>query len=256
LTEEQFRLTIDYKTDDGLLMLVMQSLLNWYLPKCGLAFLHAASFKYQGMVYAIHGFGGAGKTEVMLEALQRGAEYLSDDLAIFDSMGRIYPYLRKISLHDYPFSDEQLDRFHLNKQLYHLMCRCQSCSGRISNYLYNRWRGRFKVSVDAEQINNDLPDVNVALPVDCNYWLESSNYTDFKAISNDDFVRKMTFCMQNEFRPYVDFDGYFGIVYHFWPEVRRKRNEVLAEILTRLEIYGLSIQNGHFTELANLILNI
>ena len=256
LTEEQFNLTIDHNADSGLLALVLQSLLNWYMPKCGLVFLHAASFRYKEKVYTIHGFGGAGKTEVMLEALQRGAEYFSDDLAIFDSKGHIYPYLRKISLHDYPFTDEQLNRFHLNKQLYHLMCRCQGRSGRISQYLYNRWRGRFKVSVNAEQMNNDLPDVNIALPVDYNYWLDSSNHTDFKVIAKDDFVRKITFCMQNEFRPWVDFDGYLGVVYHFWPEMRKNHNEVLASIITQIEIQGLSIQNGHFAELTNLILNI
>ena len=110
LDENIFHLSVDQHTGSGLLILVMQTLLN-----SGLIFMHTASFKYMDKIYAISGFGGAGKTEIMLEALNKGAQYISDDLAIYDDHGRIYPYLRRISLHDYPFTDLQLEEYKLDK---------------------------------------------------------------------------------------------------------------------------------------------
>ena len=121
LDENIFHLSVDQHTGSGLLILVMQTLLNWYLPKSGLIFMHTASFKYMDKIYAISGFGGAGKTEIMLEALNKGAQYISDDLAIYDAHGRIYPYLRRILLHDYPFTDLQLEEYKLDKSQYRLM---------------------------------------------------------------------------------------------------------------------------------------
>lgn len=256
LSEVTFCLDIDSMTGYGLLMTVLQPLLNWYLPKYGLAFLHTASFKYRDEVYAISGLGGTGKTEVMLEALQRGAQYLSDDLCLFDKDGNICPYLRKISLHDYPFNDEQLDRFNLNKRQYHLMMYCKDKPGRITQYLYQRYRGRFKISFDYTAVSSvKVEYADKSFPVKVHYWLDATDKTEFKVLSAEDFIRKMTFCMQNEFRPYCDFDGCFGIVYDFWQKKRNEHNRLLAEILNKIEITGLSIRTGAYNELAELILN-
>lgn len=256
LTKEQFTLEVDKNTNGGLLVLVMQTLLNWYMAPYGVTFLHTAAFKYDGKVFAIHGFGGAGKTEVMIDALERGAQYISDDLAIFDAEGRIYPYLRKISLHDYHFTEYQLDCFHLDKSRYHLMCRCQNRKGRISQYLYQRYRGRFNISVHHTAISpaiNIIP-VNDGLYVDLNYWLDASSATTFQSIKKDLFVKKITFCMANEFRAYLDFDGYLGIVYDFWQEKKESYNQLLSSILEKIDIKGLSIKTGHYADCANLIL--
>ena len=256
LSETVFSLDVDSRTGYGLLLAVMQPLLNWYLPKYGLMFLHTASFKYRDDVYAISGFGGAGKTEAMLEALQQGAQYLSDDLCLFDEDGNICPYLRKISLHDYPFTDEQLDRFHLNKRQYHLMMRCKDKPGRITQYLYQRYRGRFNISFDFTAVSSVKGEyADKSFPVKAHYWLDAADKTEFKEMSAEDFIRKMTFCMQNEFRPYCDFDGCFGIVYDFWQKKRDEHDRLLAEILKKTEITGLSIKTGAYNELAELILN-
>lgn len=256
LAKEYFILEVDKKTNGGLLALVMQTLLNWYMADYGVTFLHTTSFKYNDCVYAIHGFGGAGKTEIMLEALGLGAHYISDDLAIFDAAGRVYPYLRKISLHDYPFTDELLEQLHLNKGLYHLMRICQTRSGRVARYLYQRYRGRFNVSVRHNVLSATLVDLSVdqGLPVDYHYWLDASATTGLTHIEKDEFIKKMSICVANEFRTYVDFDGCYGVTYDFWQGKRESHSKLLSCILDKIDIQGLSIETGHFADCAKLIL--
>lgn len=256
LAKKFFILEVDKNTSGGLLALVMQTLLNWYMADYGVSFLHTASFKYNDCVYAIHGFGGAGKTEIMLEALGLGAQYISDDLAIFDAAGRVYPYLRKISLHDYPFTDELLEQLHLNKGLYHLMRRSQARSGRVAQYLYQRYRGRFNVSVSHNVLSATSGGLSVGkgLPVDYNYWLEAGSSTGFKHIDRDEYIKKMSICVANEFRTYVDFDGCYGVTYDFWQGKRESHSKLLSCILDKIDIQGLSIETGHFADCAKLIL--
>ena len=252
LDENAFHLSIDQNTGSGLLILVMQTLLNWYLPKSGLIFMHTASFKLTDKVYAISGFGGAGKTEIMLEALNKGAQYISDDLAIFDTKGRIYPYLRRISLHDYPFTDRQLEEYKLNKAQYRLMKYCQSKSDRLSRYLYQRYRGRFNISVD--KADESAHHLKGGYAVDYNFWLDSSGKNALVNLSKEDFVRRMLFCMENEFRSYSDFDGYFGFIYDFWNNLRQHRNKTIESALDCLNVQGLSINGSDYKELLSIIL--
>lgn len=257
LKEEMFSLTISSCTKGHLLLVVLQSLLNWYIPYYGLIFLHTASFRYHDIVYAIHGFGGAGKTETMIEALQRGAQYISDDLAIYGQDGSIYPYFRKIAFHDYPFKVEQLEKFHLDKRSYRLMKWCEIRKDKFSNYLYRRLRGRFNISVSPLEISSSSVTLSVEDPivVSYNYWLDSSNKTTLTNLTSKEFIDRMAFCMENEFRSYVDFDGYLNFLFPFWGKKRTEHERVLQRILSSIDIQGLSINGSDYTELANLILS-
>lgn len=160
LTEDTFHITANNAADEYALPVLLQALLNYYLPLYDRVFLHAASFSYADKVYALHGFGGAGKSEVMVSALSKGAIYLSDDLVVYDTKGNLYPYLKKIGLHDYAFSDAQIETLQLNRRLYRFKCLVQKRSDRLSRFLYRKLRGRFNIAVDYKvlQINdNYLP---------------------------------------------------------------------------------------------------
>lgn len=254
LTEKQF--TITSKRDDaaGVLPVLIQTMLNFYMPCYGLAFLHTAACELNGEVIAIHGFGGAGKTETMLELLSRGASYISDDLAIFDEQGRIYPYLRRIGLHDYPFTEAQLQQFGLSRWRYRLMNHCKGKSDRLRNYLYRRLKGQFKINLDYTKFTGVRKTILKFYEVTCNYWLDSTCLTGFSIIPKERFVRKMTFCMGNEFRPYIDFDGYCDVVLPFWKDLRKSHDELLRKVLNNINIAGLTIQGKQYRELAELIM--
>ena len=256
LTESKFSVTINGSDSPGLLPILVQSLLNFYMPQYGLVFLHTAAYKVGREVVAIHGFGGAGKTEVMLAMLQRGAMYLADDLAVFDTNGALYPYLRRISLHDYPYTDDQLKQFHLSSWRYHLMNWCKNKSGRLQNYLYRRYRGRFNISIDYTQLMDERETPpNQKLFVNRHFWLDACSYTCIQPMSKERFVRNMSFCMQNEFRPYIDFDGYCGLVYPFWKDIRTRYYSVLQQVLDTIDIQGLTIAGQDYEEVANLLQN-
>ena len=254
LTEECFHITTNSDAASDVVTVLIQSLLNFYITQYALVFLHTAAFKYKDKVYAIHGFGGAGKTETMIEALSRGAMFISDDLAIFNEQGQIFPYLRKISLHDYPYTDEQLVKYGLSRRLYHMMQFCHQHSNRVTKYLYRRWSGYFKISLDYTKLTCGQVSALHFYDVNYNYWLDASNNTTYTSLSKEVFNRKMSFCMDNEFRPYIDFDGYLGITCPFWQKIRERHQIIIKKVLSVLDVQGISINKRNYTELTDLIL--
>ena len=97
-------------------------------------------------------------------------------------------------------------------------------------------------------------DSKCGYSVDYNFWLDSSGKNTLVDMSKEEFMRKMIFCMKNEFRPYSDFDGYFGCIYNFWNNLRRQRNETIQSALDCLNVQGLSINGNDYKELLSIIL--
>ena len=68
----------------------------------GASFIHASSIEKGGKAILFVAAGGAGKTSVMLQILKReGWRYLSDDLSIIDSDGRVYFNPKYIQIYPY-----------------------------------------------------------------------------------------------------------------------------------------------------------
>ena len=257
LTNTTFVITINGNDTPCVLPVLVQTMLNFYMPKYGLVFLHTAAYKMKDEVVAISGFGGAGKTETMLTMLQRGAMYLSDDLAIFDTRGRLLPYLRRISLHDYPFTESQLQQFNLSRWRFYLMNHCKHKAGRLPNYLYRRFRGHFNINIDYTELTDGIiTPVNQAFVVNRHYWLDSCNVTRIHDVSKNQFIENMTFCMHNEFRAYMDFDGYCGTVFPFWKSIRTLHQDALQNVLDTINIQGLTINGQDYKGIANLLYSI
>lgn len=255
ITEQQFSIIAKGNDSARVLPLLVQTMLNFYMPRYGLMFLHTAACKLGHEVIAISAFGGAGKTETMIEMLKEGAIYLSDDLAIFDIEGCIHPYLRRISLHGYPFTDEQLTKYELSRWRYHLMNYCKGETDRIRKYLYQRLRGRFNITLDYTMFTDGkVTPFNHTYCVNHHYWLDSCNTTGLKYIEKECFIRNMSFCMRNEFRPYIDFDGYCSLIYPCWKVIRQQYDSVLQTVLEMIEIKGLSICGQDYRGLARLII--
>jgi len=65
-----------------------------------LVFVHAGVVGWRGRALAIPGRSLTGKSTFVLALVEAGAEYYSDEYAIFDSEGRVHPYWRLPKLKD------------------------------------------------------------------------------------------------------------------------------------------------------------
>jgi len=59
-----------------------------------LVFVHAGVVGWRNRAIVIPGRSWSGKTTLVLALVEAGAEYYSDEYALFDSEGRVYPYWR------------------------------------------------------------------------------------------------------------------------------------------------------------------
>jgi len=63
-------------------------------------FVHAGVVGWKGGAIVLPGRSGSGKSTLVTELLAAGAEYYSDEYAVFDSEGRVYPYPKSLSLRE------------------------------------------------------------------------------------------------------------------------------------------------------------
>ena len=63
-------------------------------------FVHAGVVAWQGQVLLVPGRSFSGKSTLVAALVQAGAEYLSDEYAVFDAQGCVHPYPRRLSLRD------------------------------------------------------------------------------------------------------------------------------------------------------------
>lgn len=61
-------------------------------------FVHAGVVGWRGRAIVIPGRSFTGKTSLVAALVRAGATYLSDEYAVFDRRGRVYPYLKPLSL--------------------------------------------------------------------------------------------------------------------------------------------------------------
>ena len=60
----------------------------------GLVFVHAGVVRWKDRAIVVPGRSLSGKSTLVLSLVERGADYYSDEYAIFDSDGRVHPYWR------------------------------------------------------------------------------------------------------------------------------------------------------------------
>lgn len=61
-------------------------------------FVHAGVVGWSGRAIVIPGKSFSGKTTMVAELVRAGATYYSDEYAVFDSSGRVHPYLRPMAV--------------------------------------------------------------------------------------------------------------------------------------------------------------
>lgn len=63
-------------------------------------FIHAGAVGWNGKAIVLPGKSFVGKTNLVMELVKAGATYYSDEFAVLDSMGRVHPYLKPLSLRE------------------------------------------------------------------------------------------------------------------------------------------------------------
>ena len=66
-------------------------------------FVHAGVVAWQDVAIVLPGRSFAGKSTLVHALVDAGATYLSDEYAVFDAEGRVWPYRRRLSLRTGPF---------------------------------------------------------------------------------------------------------------------------------------------------------
>jgi hypothetical protein len=61
-------------------------------------FVHAGAVAWQGRAIVLPGRSFAGKSTLVAALLRKGAEYLSDEFAVFDGRGYVHPFARPLSI--------------------------------------------------------------------------------------------------------------------------------------------------------------
>ncbi len=63
-------------------------------------FVHSGVVSWEGKAIVIPGRSHSGKTTLVSELINAGATYYSDDMAVFDSQGRVHPYPIPLSMRE------------------------------------------------------------------------------------------------------------------------------------------------------------
>lgn len=72
-------------------------------------FLHAGVVSWKGKAIIIPGKSRAGKTTLVSELIKRNCDYLSDEFAVIDKNGFVYPFPKKLSVRGIIDEHRQLD---------------------------------------------------------------------------------------------------------------------------------------------------
>lgn len=252
---EKFEIEVDAKSDCEIAFFTVEMLIRMYAPKYGVIFMHTAAFRYMDKICTINAFGGVGKTEVMLKALEKGAEFLSDDFAIYNSKGQVFPYSKRIYLCEYPYDDWMLKLTGKSKALWKLKQWCVKHPNPITTRLNSRLEiNYFGIKIDYRTAT-PIETENKFYDVDYFFWVDNSNKTDFHNIDKSYFEKRMLLCLDIESRRYCDYDGYLRLKYPFLNDYKDKQTKILNQITENTNIQGLTIRDHQFSELANLVLS-
>ncbi|MEP7076928.1 MAG: hypothetical protein ABI878_14060 [Acidobacteriota bacterium] len=76
-------------------------------------FVHAGVVGWKGKAIVIPGNSFSGKTTLVYELVRRGAEYFSDEYAVFDAEGLVHPFPRRLAVRNRPEEGQSIETTYL-----------------------------------------------------------------------------------------------------------------------------------------------
>jgi hypothetical protein len=88
-----------HTADESILLSVLETDLLILLSETAASriFIHAGVVTWQGRAIILPGPSGCGKSNLVAALVRAGAQYYSDECAVLDSYGRVYPYARPLT---------------------------------------------------------------------------------------------------------------------------------------------------------------
>lgn len=103
----------------------LEPIINYVLMSKGYCLVHASCFSREDKAFIVHGYPSSGKTSILLRALKRSSDYLSDEMTIISNSGVAYAYPTPLNFCDYNFKKDmavklrwsQIIKKHFSKML-------------------------------------------------------------------------------------------------------------------------------------------
>ena len=264
VSEEAFRIDAPENIDSFFLFYVTELLLRKYSVQENVVFLHASSFSYNEENYVVNAFGGTGKTNLLLNVIKNGGIYYSDDLIPVTKNGMLFPYPKRLNLLYYNFTSNPYLFKLLSKGRYliwilnaseflHKIPLYKNFLGykieeRIKRYLYVKVNYKYLTSI---KTSNSTQKIHHFI------WLErTESITSEIDVSSEYFTERMNLCLSLEDRSFIDFDGYFSVIFPYYKELSKKQRKLISEIVENINIKGVTKKSSEDKEIFNFITKI
>jgi len=234
---------------------VMEVLIRLYSHKFGIDFFHASSFKYKDSVYMLNGFGGSGKTEIMVNFLLRGANFISDDIVLINENAEIYPYTVSIPISWGAINPEFLKKINVSKRLYDICSYCKNKNGKITRRIYGKLASKYLLGCYSYKQFTDMDTEMNFYAVDNFIWLQEADFSGTFKISKENFCQYMSTCLENESRKYFDLEGFLLLKFPHIKSFHNERQALREKICEKLYIIGFAVKNRNYKKaIQNLLL--
>lgn len=244
LNKDCFEIVYERNLNSKVIFSTLEVLIRIYAYKFGIDFFHASSYIYNGNTFMLNGFGGSGKTEIMVDFLLKGAEFLSDDLVIINENAEIFPYRVSIPVTWRSVTDDFIKKMNISPTLYKICNLCRDKRNPLAQSIYSRFAWKYMLgNYSHKQLTENVAPLKFYSVDEC-IWLQEANFGGPFDFSRDDFYRYMNLCLQNESRKYFDLEGFLALKFPFLNEFTKEREILREKICSKLDVTGLAVNNG------------
>ncbi|MEM5866758.1 MAG: hypothetical protein QXG39_02450 [Candidatus Aenigmatarchaeota archaeon] len=225
-------------------------ILMWWPDKTR---VHAGAVAKNGKAYVFTGEGGVGKTTSVLNLLQKGCEYLSEDWLII-GRGKAFPFPKRIHIFDYNLKHEEIAKKLLGRKrlYYRLKSRLLELGERYSphiyiRYIFNKLNARNMLIVELKELFPEAKVGNVT-SISKVFLLERRKVPKIEIkedITPEKLARRMACYNMYEwhhmFREYYYYSYLFGIKNE---KIENRLNhdiEIMTETFGKAELYRVII---------------
>lgn len=255
LKDECFDICYQSGFENSVLFHLLEDILRLYAHRYGLDFFHASSFEYNDKVIVLNGFGGSGKTEIMINFLLGGASFISDDLVLINEEGKIFPYRVTIPLRWEVVTPEFVARKKVPLIIYKTCKYCHEKPGRITNRIYGKLAWRYLIGDHSYKQLSDKESALQFYSVDYCYWLQEANIEGPFNISTADFFRYMDLCLENESRKYLDIEGFLALKFTIVTNLIKGRRNLREQLCKALTPQGLAVKGRDYRQATRYIID-